>query len=177
MSGPVRPQQFGALRRAANKAFDFLMGKKEVGRDAVGNIYFQWYEGSGEGRVEKREVQWATAYMYYDPNDIPPEWRMWLRKQREQPPTEEELARSAAQRHQMAARVAALDEKERLRRQRQEAMGTPDQHAGAQPDMARFIQQMGGKADGGAAAPGPEAPKRPSGPSEGYKPDSWKPGA
>ncbi len=41
--------------------------------------------------MERREVQWATAYMYYDPNDIPPEWRMWLRKLRDEPPTEEEL--------------------------------------------------------------------------------------
>lgn len=52
----------------------------------------RWHEGYGAGRSERREVKWAAEYMFYDPNQIPPEWRLWLRKLREQPPTDEELA-------------------------------------------------------------------------------------
>lgn len=43
-------------------------------------------------KKERREVKWASPHMYYDPNEIPPEWRMWLRKLRENPPTEDEVS-------------------------------------------------------------------------------------
>ncbi|KXZ52935.1 hypothetical protein GPECTOR_8g310 [Gonium pectorale] len=178
----ARPPQHGSLRRAFNVVTDWVMGKKVVGRDAAGNVYYRWYEGSGEERLERREVQWSTAYMFYDPNDIPSEWRMWLRKQRDEPPSEEEMRQNAAKKAALAARVAVLDEAERLRRLRQQTVGMPDQHAGAQPDMARFLQQMGSGGRGAATGPAPGGGGTP-GPSSGtpgggdFKPDTWRPGS
>ncbi|GLI66394.1 hypothetical protein VaNZ11_010190 [Volvox africanus] len=181
-----RPPQHSALRRALGAAFDWAMGKKAVGKDAAGNVYYRWFEGSGAERVERREVQWATAYMYYDPKDIPSEWRMWLRKQREEPPTDEEIQQNTVKQVALKSRVAALEESERLRRLRQQAVGSPDQHVGAQPDMARFLQQMTTSKRGGAPAGSAEkgqdqrttdgSPASPS-PSSDFKPETWQPGS
>ncbi|GIL93330.1 hypothetical protein Vretimale_19746 [Volvox reticuliferus] len=184
-----RPHQHSALRRAFGAAFDWAIGKKAVGKDAAGNVYYRWFEGSGADRVERREVQWVTAYMYYDPKDIPSAWRMWLRKQRDDPPTDEEIQQNAVKEAALKSRVAALEETERLRRLRQQAVGTPDQHAGAQPDMARFLQQMAVDKTGGAEAGAAEqqgrvdaddsiaSPSPSPTPSSNFKPETWRPGS
>ncbi|PNH12355.1 Mimitin, mitochondrial, partial [Tetrabaena socialis] len=140
------PHQHGPIRRALGVALDWVMGKKAVGKDSLGNVYYRWYEGSGPGRTERREVQWSAAYMYYDPKDIPAEWRMWLRKLREEPPTDEEMGQSAVKQAAFQARVAVVEEAERLRRLRQQTVGTPDQHAGAQPDPVPLAALPGSSA-------------------------------
>lgn len=52
----------------------------------------RYFEGTGVARVERREVKWFTEYMMYDPNQVHPQWRLWLRKLRDTPPSDEELA-------------------------------------------------------------------------------------
>lgn len=186
-----RPPAYGPVRRALGKVMDWAMGKEVVGKDAMGNVYFRWHEGYGDSRTERREVQWSAEHMFYDPKDIPAEWRMWLRKLREEPPSDEELQQNAAKTAAYKARVAAVEEAERLRRLRQQTVGTSDQHAGAQPDISRFLQQMGsGKAAGPAAGAGGSGPsgaqqqqQPPGGTAEGgargenFKPDTWRPGS
>ncbi|PNW78340.1 hypothetical protein CHLRE_09g401150v5 [Chlamydomonas reinhardtii] len=179
-----RPPAYGPVRRAFGKVYDLLMRKEKVGEDALGNVYYRWYEGSGEHRTERREVQWVSEHMYYDPKEVPAEWRMWLRRLRQDPPTPEELVQSAAKAATLSARVAALEEAERLRRLRQQTVGTPDQHAGATPDMARFLQQMGGSSQPQPQQQQQQAPAQPQGQGqaakaggEPFKPEAWRPGS
>ncbi|KAJ9510876.1 hypothetical protein QJQ45_027716 [Haematococcus lacustris] len=140
----------GFLSRASD-AIRSLLGKEVVGKDALGNVYLRyvpdkrlsirwctnacalhpcgrWHETIKGEKVEKREVNWHAAHMLYDPCEIPPEWRMWLRKLRQQPPTPEEMSMSAEKAEVMRQKVAAIDEQERLRRLRQEAMGNQPIH-------------------------------------------------
>eukprot|EP00198_Chlamydomonas_reinhardtii_P005769 XP_001695105.1 predicted protein [Chlamydomonas reinhardtii] len=77
-----RPPAYGPVRRAFGKVYDLLMRKEKVGEDALGNVYYRWYEGSGEHRTERRE-------------EVPAEWRMWLRRLRQDPPTPEELVQTS----------------------------------------------------------------------------------
>ncbi|KAG2451060.1 hypothetical protein HYH02_004328 [Chlamydomonas schloesseri] len=181
-----RPPAYGPVRRALGRVYDFLMRKEKVGEDALGNVYYRWYEGSGEQRTERREVQWSTEHMYYDPKDVPAEWRMWLRRLRADPPTAEELKQSAAKAAALSAKVAVLEEAERLRRLRQQTVGTPDQHAGATPDMARFLQQMGPAGSQQAQAQAqhqqqqqqpPQAAGQAPKAGEPFKPEPWRPGS
>ena len=44
-------------------------------------------------RVEKRRVAVPGNSILYDPKTVPPEWRMWLHKTRQAPPSDEEMAR------------------------------------------------------------------------------------
>lgn len=53
----------------------------------------RYYENDRGQRIERREVKWNTVYVMYNPDDIPSEWRMWLRKIRDTPPTDAEMAR------------------------------------------------------------------------------------
>ncbi|KAG2428203.1 hypothetical protein HXX76_011883 [Chlamydomonas incerta] len=154
------------------------MRKEKVGEDALGNAYYRWYEGSGAQRTERREVQWASEHMYYDPEDVPSEWRMWLRRLRQDPPTEDELKGSAAKAAALAAKVAVLEEAERLRRLRQQTVGTPDQHAGTTPDMARFLQQMGSSQPQSQQQQQQQPPAQPQAKAgEPFKPEAWRPGS
>ncbi len=61
--------------------------------DAAGNRYLRWTETINGRPVERREVQWAQPYFFYTPEVVPSDWRMWLRKLRDTPPTPEELRR------------------------------------------------------------------------------------
>jgi len=176
----------GVFKRAWDAMSDFVMRKEVVGFDKKGNKYFRWYERVNGEKVERREVKWNTIYIMYDPNEIPSEWRMWLRKLRDTPPTEDELAKNEAKAEALRSKVAALEEADRLRRQRMQSMGMHAQQAAQQPDMSRFLQQLGGsgQAAGGAQAGGagsagssPEAPLKNPGQGLGgsYKPDTWQP--
>ncbi|KAL6752287.1 hypothetical protein V8C86DRAFT_2757670 [Haematococcus lacustris] len=175
----------GFLSRASD-AIRSLLGKEVVGKDALGNVYLRWHETIKGEKVEKREVKWHAAHMLYDPCEIPPEWRMWLRKLRQQPPTPEEMSMSAEKAEAMRQKVAAIDEQERLRRLRQEAMGNQARQAGASgPDLSRLLQQMHPEASraGSRAQPGspPDQPGQPAGApgpvGTDFKPEAWRPGS
>ena len=61
------------------------------------SLIFRYFETRDGERTERREIKWNVgAYWNYDPNEIPSEWRMWLRKLRDNAPTDEELAMCAA---------------------------------------------------------------------------------
>ena len=45
--------------------------------------------------MERRRVKVPGGDFLYDPKIVPPEWRSWLAKTRQDPPTEEELSRYA----------------------------------------------------------------------------------
>lgn len=85
MYGPDR------LSRFVRRIYHWLVGKEQVGKDVHGNIYWRWKETQAGTVVERREVEWARPYLMYDPNDVHPEWRMWLKRQRDSPPNEEEI--------------------------------------------------------------------------------------
>ncbi|GFH18892.1 NADH dehydrogenase [ubiquinone] 1 alpha subcomplex subunit 12 [Haematococcus lacustris] len=159
----------GFLSRASD-AIRSLLGKEVVGKDALGNVYLRWHETIKGEKVEKREVNWHAAHMLYDPCEIPPEWRMWLRKLRQQPPTPEEMSMSAEKAEVMRQKVAAIDEQERLRRLRQEAMGNQQMH----PEASR----AGSRAQPGSPPDQPGQPAGAPGPvGTDFKPEAWRPGS
>eukprot|EP00798_Chlamydomonas_sp_ICE-L_P007430 gene7430-564_t len=154
----------GYLKRLLDGATDYIMRKETVGFDKKGNKYFRYFETTNGEKTERREVKWlAGEYWNYDPNDIPSEWRMWLRKLRVDPPTEEELAKSALKSANLQVKVAALDEAERLRQVRMQQQGSHT--ASAAPDMSRLLQEMKGE------TPKPAAPKT----SQESEPEAWVP--
>ncbi len=59
---------------------------------------------------------------------------MWLRKLRDLPPTDEEMSKSEAAATLLRSKVAVLDQQDRLRKARQQAV--------VQPDMDSFLQQL-----------------------------------
>ncbi|KAF5839408.1 hypothetical protein DUNSADRAFT_810 [Dunaliella salina] len=135
----------GLLRRGLpllQRLVDTVMRRETVGYDKLGNKYIRWHESKNGEQVERRQVDWTGDYSFYEPNKIPSEWRMWLRKQREHPPTEEEMAANEMKAATLQTKVQQLDEKERLRRLRMQALGSQDPAASASPDMSRFLQQL-----------------------------------
>ncbi len=68
-----------------------------VGIDVQGNQYFRvWSKDEAGEAVEKRICKPVnTDPSEYTPESMPPEWTSWLRRQRRDPPTEEEIARWA----------------------------------------------------------------------------------
>ncbi|MEW5304740.1 MAG: hypothetical protein WDW38_009703 [Sanguina aurantia] len=182
----------GLVHRAYNAVVDLFLKKEVVGFDKAGNKYFRYFENMDGLKKERREVKWASPHMYYDPNEIPPEWRMWLRKLRENPPTEEEVSMGEQRSETMRVKVAAIDEADRLRRYQMASTGSQGA-APAEPNMAQFLQQMrpaGSASASASAAPGqastppspspPSAKETPSGEATGtgssYTPGAWKPG-
>mmetsp|Transcript_9861 Transcript_9861/g.18407 ORF Transcript_9861/g.18407 Transcript_9861/m.18407 type:complete len:143 (-) Transcript_9861:234-662(-) len=127
------------LQRWTTNVIDFFLKKELVGADKLGNQYFRWHE---KNKGERREVRWQEAQFTYDPNLIPPEWRMWLKKQRKEPPTPQEILAGEMQRASMAAKVAAIEEREKLRRARQETVGAATFAAGPAPDLQQFMGTM-----------------------------------
>ena len=86
--------QTGFLRRLYDQAVDTILRKETVGFDKLGNKYFRYWETNRGETVERREVKWSSLYINYEPDQVPSEWRMWLRKLREDPPTDAEMAQS-----------------------------------------------------------------------------------
>ncbi|XP_072937843.1 NADH dehydrogenase [ubiquinone] 1 alpha subcomplex assembly factor 2 [Epargyreus clarus] len=68
---------------------------KNIGKDYIGNVYYEIPADPSIGR--RNPSRW------YDPpkgldfqEPIPAEWESWLRKRRQDPPTEEEIAKNLA---------------------------------------------------------------------------------
>ena len=85
------------------------------------------------GQVERREVKWSSLYINYEPDQIPSEWRMWLRKLREDAPTEAEMVKSEEKAAELRARVEKINEQDAMRRKRA---------ASQQPDMKSVFQKI-----------------------------------
>mmetsp|Transcript_15239 Transcript_15239/g.29455 ORF Transcript_15239/g.29455 Transcript_15239/m.29455 type:complete len:154 (-) Transcript_15239:87-548(-) len=92
-----------------------------VGKDSLGNHYYKKMGIDPDDGVEK-EYRWMESprghnHVYnYDPNRTPVEWNGWLRGSRQQPPTEQELARNEMYRKQVQVQVKELKVKEQRRR-------------------------------------------------------------
>lgn len=72
-----------------------LLKRELVGIDLHGNHYFRvWSKDEAGEQVEKRICKPTnTDPSEYTPESMPPEWSSWLRRQRRDPPTEEEIAK------------------------------------------------------------------------------------
>ena len=126
------------LRRWYDKAIDMILRKETVGFDKMGNKYFRYWENNRGERVERREVKWATLYINYEPDQVPSEWRMWLRKQRDAPPTDAEMAASEEKAEAMRGRIERIEEQDALRRKRQAAENS-------QPAMENMFKRIQSK--------------------------------
>lgn len=130
------------LDRLVTKAREVVTGQTLVGRDAHGNAYYTWVDrGTG---AERRRVVVSGGDHLYDPNRLPPPWRAWLQKTREDAPTQEEGERAEERARVMRARVAAIEERERQRRMAREFGGGGGGPAGGGGGggMARMLEDM-----------------------------------
>lgn len=138
------------FERLAAKAREVVTGQKRIGHDALGNVYYSWRD-AGTG-LERRRVVVSGGDHLYDPNRLPPEWRAWLQKTREEAPTQEESARAEERARVMRGRVAAIEERERQRRLARELGGGGGGGVGGGPavpaggggggGMARMLQDV-----------------------------------
>ncbi|XP_015791004.1 NADH-ubiquinone oxidoreductase assembly factor N7BML [Tetranychus urticae] len=90
----TRFRQWWNLSRSADKSAGQMVYK---GEDLNGNYYFETMDKSGRifRFVEPKNLKTSDIPMIPEIN-ISPEWIRWLRKTREEPPTEEEMIRNAA---------------------------------------------------------------------------------
>lgn len=134
--------------QSVSSSISSLFSKKDlVGQDANGNLYYRITETKFGNKIERREVKWSQPYFAYDPRSLQPEWRMWLTRKREDPPTEEELAKNAAAKELYKKRVAAVEEQEKLRRFKARSMGA-QAHTDRQSDIEAFVSQIGSGENG-----------------------------
>lgn len=84
-------------------------------------------------RVERREVKWKTLYINYEPDQVPSEWRMWLRKLRDDPPTDAEMQKSEEKAEALRLGVERINEQDALRRRTM---------ASQQPDMQSVFKKI-----------------------------------
>lgn len=73
-------QTFGTWAKTAFRG-------REVGRDEVGNIYYEHKRGD-DGGVGKR---WVLYGIDNDSSHVPPDWHLWLHRVRDTAPSEEPL--------------------------------------------------------------------------------------
>lgn len=87
MSGTFLGAIFGRLRNAVSR-------RELVGRDAYGNLFYRKVEVDLSGnQVERRTMQPVNKgnYTSYNPKTVSPQWRQWLSKTRQDPPSQSEL--------------------------------------------------------------------------------------
>ncbi|KAF6251975.1 hypothetical protein COO60DRAFT_1704507 [Scenedesmus sp. NREL 46B-D3] len=132
----------GVLSKAWERLRSLVLKETFVGADANGNKYYRFMEKDLSGQlVERRRVRVPGNDLLYDLKTVPAEWRSWLARTRQQPPTEEDMARVAARKALMQQRVAAIEEREQQRRIRMESLGKQATTAGG-PDISRFMSQL-----------------------------------
>eukprot|EP00882_Tetradesmus_deserticola_P022270 GHRQ01024164.1.p3 GENE.GHRQ01024164.1~~GHRQ01024164.1.p3 ORF type:complete len:121 (+),score=39.21 GHRQ01024164.1:261-623(+) len=88
----------GVLSTAWERLRSLLLKETLVGADANGNKYYRFMEKDLSGQlVERRRVRVPGNDLLYDPKTVPAEWRSWLARTRQEPPTEDDMARCAAE--------------------------------------------------------------------------------
>jgi hypothetical protein len=116
---------------------------------------------------------------------VPPEWRLWLRYARKEPPTEAEVQKGEAQRAYTQARAKEIEEEDQRQRsleiatgalQREEAGGNADQTRNNIAYLAGRVHSRGAGAQSADAKPR-EASGEATGRGETFKPGVWNPDA
>ncbi|KAI9007714.1 hypothetical protein DFJ74DRAFT_368655 [Hyaloraphidium curvatum] len=155
-----------------------------VGEDHFGNTY---YEVKAEGNeLPKRimEPKNTVELSEYDPTKIPVQWRAWLTRGRDNPPSPEELLAAERRAMLMAEKVRNIEA--RLKEQKMLALaGSPGAGVAAGSAEAAATQQPAAPSPATEPAPAPAPGRRPkgldalqtepSGSFEHFQPGSWKP--
>ncbi|EKX33832.1 hypothetical protein GUITHDRAFT_166370 [Guillardia theta CCMP2712] len=90
-----------------------IQGKKFIGADEHGN---KFWEIANPGGVPdpKREIEFVSKDMVdFSMNEIPSEWRMWLKHHRKDPPTEEEILSSQYEQQTTRANAKIVEERDK----------------------------------------------------------------
>jgi NADH:ubiquinone oxidoreductase subunit len=124
----------------------------------------------------QEEIEW---------HDVPPEWRLWLRYARKEPPTEPEIQKGEAQRAYTLARAKEIEEEDQRQRSLEIATGVVHrEEAGGNDDQARNnIAYLAGRVHSrGAGARSADAKPRTAsseatGRGETFKVGVWNPDA
>ena len=74
-----------------------LLKRELVGIDALGNYYYRVWAKDDYGALQEKRIckPRISDPSQYTPESMPTEWNSWLRRQRREPPTDEEIARCA----------------------------------------------------------------------------------
>lgn len=157
--------RFGAQFRAA---INWLRSRREVGRSGRHVFYSEYV---ARNTPERRYVEYADGNLTDSSHGMPTEWWAWLHNRRDDPPTEKELATSAARAEALQRRVKALEDEDR-RQQLRVASGRPA--AAAAADHAaraklRLLRQATSKSVGKSAKQ--DAPAE----TEEFEREDWNP--
>lgn len=92
--------------------------KKLVGTDKLGNKYFEVVSESNKTKL-KRSVESVHEHADYQAGSIPIEWEAWVRGNRKNPPTAEEIEKRERQTLIVQRRAVEVDKKDKERQQRE----------------------------------------------------------
>jgi len=143
--------------------------RKLIGSDQLGNKYYEYPKAGG---VIQRELESTSNLDDYVPGQIPTEWEAWLRRKREEPPTQEEIDKNL-KRAALARQRGIIKEREDNERQEQayrDGLITREPSLG---DIAAKEALEHGPSPRIASSEG-KPPHASEG--SGYEPDSWAPG-
>jgi len=176
----------GLVASLFNRVSNAMSRRQLVGTDFLGNNFYRKVEVDLSGsEFERRTMVPADRgnHSSYNPLSVPAQWRQWLSKTREDPPTEEEMQQDAVRVAQLQMRVTQLNAEEHRRRLRAQSLGEEPEMADAQPSMDRFVGQLTGKTsfsedlsveNSGGKGQQERPSKRAF--SKDFEPDTWQPG-
>lgn len=175
----------GLVTSIFNRITNAVSRRQLVGRDALGNAFYRKVEVDLSGsEFERRTMVPADRgnHSSYNPLSVPSQWRQWLSKTRNDPPTVEEMEQDAIRVSQLQTRVMQLNAEEHRRRMRAQSAGEEPEMADG-PSLDRFVGQLTGKAgppdgSGGGKQDGGRQQEQPSkkGPKKDFQPETWHPG-
>ena len=117
--GPVRSQLDTAKQLPGSQAMKTSIkpipenrDAIEVGRDYLGNIYWEMPPDPEKGRTKFKRWYFPQTDEDWD-RPVPPEWESWLRYRRPDPPTEDEINRNIAIAQLKKLRAKEIEEKRR----------------------------------------------------------------
>eukprot|EP00891_Asterochloris_glomerata_P002692 jgi/Astpho2/2692/fgenesh1_pg.00050_%23_12_t len=142
----------GGLATRAYAIFEKHVLKRELcGVDVEGNKYYKMFDKNILDEARERRFM-LTPTGLYDPAAVPPEWLQWLRKRRQDAPTQLEVDQMTRHREVVQQRSAALAEEEAKRKFRIASLGAEgSREAAGGPNMQRFVDQLTGKGFAGDA--------------------------
>lgn len=95
MSGPTRNVYWTVVKNFIDSFKPRRIRGNDMGKDYIGNSYFEIPAEPSAGK--RKPTRWYNPPKGQDFQDpIPAEWEAWLRMRRQDPPTEEEIAKNLA---------------------------------------------------------------------------------